>query len=304
MPRHLITWKDWSDDEIKSILNLAINIKKNPTTYASKFCGKTLVMLFQKTSTRTRVSFEAGMTLLGGHAINLDWASSNFGLTRIKYEAGYLSTNANLIMARMVNHEDLLELKEGARIPVINGCCNRYHPCQAMADMLTIAEDRGTVEGARLTYIGVHNNVVNSLMAVSAALGVKLTLVCPLVPDGSVDQEIKQRLTDRQLLTETLDLEQAVKEADYVYTDTWIDMEYFNNPSFKKLKEERLELMLPFQINEKLMKGSSAKIMHDMPIHSDYEITDEMVWCDRSIIFQQSGNRLPVQQAIMLSLTK
>ena len=123
----------------------------------------------------------------------------------------------------------------GATVPVINGCCNRYHPCQAFADMLTIAEDRdGDPRGARLTYIGAYNNVVNSLVSISAALGVELTLVCPIRDEAQIDEESRSRLLGLGLLTETLDAKTAVADADYVYTDTWIDMEYFKRPRLRR----------------------------------------------------------------------
>jgi ornithine carbamoyltransferase len=300
--KHLITWKDWRDEEMVDILHLAKTVKEQPLSYQGRMTGKTLVMLFQKTSTRTRVSFEAGMTEMGGHAIFLDWLTTNFTLTEISYESAYLSRNCSLMMARMKKHEDLLKLKSGAQIPVINGCCNRYHPCQALADMLTILLDRGSVEGSKLTYFGVHNNVVNSLMAICAALQVNLTLVCPIVPEGSVDSDLKKRIVEKGLLTETLDKIVAVEDADYVYTDTWVDMEFFDNPEYKDLKEERVNMMLPFQINKELMSHSKAKIMHDMPIHPGYEISHEMVSHPDSIIIDQAENRLPAQKAIMLTL--
>ncbi len=300
--KHLITWKDWHDEEIVDILQLAKTIKEQPLSYQGSMTAKTLVMLFQKTSTRTRVSFEAGMTEMGGHAIFLDWLTTNFKLTEISYESAYLSRNCSLMMARMKKHEDLLKLKSGAQIPVINGCCNRYHPCQALADMLTILFDRGSIEGSKLTYFGVHNNVVNSLMALCAALQVNLTLVCPIVSEGSADHDLKKRIIEKGLLTETLDKIVAVKDAEYVYTDTWVDMEFFDNPEYQGLKEERVNVMLPFQINKELMSHSKAKIMHDMPIHPGYEISHEMVSHPNSIIIDQAENRLPAQKAIMLTL--
>ena len=300
---HLVDWKYWDDAEVRNILNLARKVKHHRWEYQGHMQGNTLVMLFQKTSTRTRVSFEAGMTELGGHAINLDWRATNFTLSKISFETRYLCRNAALIMARLKENSQLLEMVEAASVPVINGCCNLYHPCQALADMLTIAEDRGgTIEGARLTYIGVYNNVANSLVSISAALGVQLTLVCPIKDAGSVDEESREKLAGAGLLSETLDAKEAVKDADYVYTDTWLDMEYFNDPGYEKVKNERSALMLPYQINDALMQGSEAKIMHDMPIHPGYEMAEDMVECDRSIIYDQAENRLDAQKAIMLHL--
>lgn len=300
--KHLINWSDWSDASVREILELAASIKGRRVNYQGYMANRTLVMLFQKSSTRTRVSFEAAMTEMGGHAIYLDWNTTQFKLSHIRYETEYLSRNAAIIMARMRKHSDLLELKAGASVPLINGCCDLYHPCQAMADMLTIYMDRGDVEGARVSYLGVHNNVVNSLMAVCAALGVHLTLACPIAPQQSVDENIKDRLKKKGLLHETLDCVEAVRDADYVYTDTWVDMEYFDDPKHAAFKEERIRTMLPFQINAELMSNSKAKILHDMPIHPGYEITVDMVESNRSLIFDQAENRLDAQKAIIIRL--
>ena len=301
--QHLIDWKFWSDDQVRNVLALALRIKRHRWEYQGHMQGRTLVMLFQKTSTRTRVSFEAGMTELGGHAINLDWMTTNFTLTDMRYEARYLSRNAAFIMARLKSNKDLLKIESAATVPVINGCCNLYHPCQGLADMLTIADDRdGQIEGARLTYIGAYNNVVNSLVSICRPLGVHLTLCCPLRDEEAVDEESRQALLDAGLLTETLDAGEAVADADYVYTDTWLDMEYFNDPAFAEEKERRVEMMLPYQLNSDLLANSRAKVMHDMPIHAGYEISDELVESERSIIYDQAENRLDAQKAILVTL--
>ena len=242
------------------------------------------------------------MSELGGHGIYLNWNVSNIELTKIEYETEYLSRNAAIIMARLIDNQNVVKMAESSTVPVINGCCNLYHPCQAMADMLTIHEDRGSVAGARLTYVGVHNNVTNSLMAICAALQLKLTLVCPIVDDSVVDHDSKNRLEKMGLLTQTLDLRAAVAQCDYVYTDTWVDMEYFNNPKFKDMKAKRIELMQPYQLNTKLLEGLKLKIMHDMPIHPGYEISADLVHDKRSLIFTQAENRLHTQKAIMLNL--
>ncbi len=300
--KHLINWLDWSDDEIQILLDYAVYVKNNRVYFTGHLQGRTMAMLFQKTSTRTRVSFEAGMTELGGHAIYLDWMTSNFQLSEIDFEAEYLSRNVSIIMARMKKHEDLLTLKSGSMVPVINGCCNLFHPCQALADMLTIRLDRGTLKGATLCYIGVHNNVVNSLITITAALGVNLILVTPIVPEGSVSDKAVERGKKNGTIQWETDLHHAIRNSDYVYTDTWVDMEFFNDPNFAAKKKERIETMMPYQLNEETLRNVKAKIMHDMPIHAGYEITREVVKSERSIIFQQSENRLDAQKAIILKL--
>ena len=301
--KHLVDWKYWSDEDVVRVLDLAQRVKHHRWEYQGHMQGNTLVMIFQKTSTRTRVSFEAGMTELGGHAINLDWNTTNFTLSKIRFEARYLGRNAALIMARLKENADLLEMEKASTVPVINGCCNLYHPCQALADMLTIAEDRPEgIRGARLTYIGVYNNVANSLVSIAAPLGVHLTLVCPIREQGSIDEESRQRLLNEGLLTETLDAKAAVKEADYVYTDTWLDMEYFNDPGYASERDKRCGIMMPYQVNRELLEGCHAKIMHDMPIHPDYEIAEDMIEDESSIIYDQAENRLDAQKAIMLQV--
>ncbi|TGL57932.1 ornithine carbamoyltransferase [Leptospira ognonensis] len=301
--KHLISWKDWTDSEIEELLNFAIYVKQNRVYFSGHMAGRSMAMLFQKTSTRTRVSFEAGMTELGGHAIFLDWMSSNFSLSDIDFEAEYLSRNVSIIMARLKKNEDLLVLKDGSQVPVINGCCNLFHPCQSLADILTIVMDRPKDwKSTNICYIGVHNNVVNSLIGITAALGIHLTLVTPIASEESKVKEIIDRGLAKKTLSWETDVNQAVKNADYIYTDTWVDMEFFNDPAYKKEKEERISLMMPYQVNMELIKNSKAKIMHDMPIHAGYEITRDVVKSERSIIFSQSENRLDAQKAVILKL--
>jgi ornithine carbamoyltransferase len=302
--RHLLSWDNWSDDEIRELLDFAIYVKGNRTFYNGAMLGRSIAMLFQKTSTRTRVSFEAALTEMGGHAIYIDWMSSNFELSDISFESRYLSRNVSLIMARMKRHEDLDEIAQGSEVPVINGCCNLFHPCQSLADMLTIHMDAGGLKGRSLCYVGVHNNVVNSLIEITAALGVKLVLVTPLANDGALIDSVLERGRRAGTLFWEKDLVQAVRNVDYVYTDTWVDMEFFNDPAFAEAKRERIELMLPYQLNHGLLKELNVKVMHDMPIHPGYEITRELVDDPRSIIFQQAENRLDAQKAVIMKLLR
>ncbi|EMY60128.1 ornithine carbamoyltransferase [Leptospira terpstrae] len=301
--KHLISWQDWSDGEIRELLEFAVYVKKNRVYFSGHMAGRSLAMLFQKTSTRTRVSFEAGMTELGGHAIFLDWMASNFLLSDIDFEGKYLSSNVAILMARLKKHEDLLVLKSGSTVPVINGCCNLFHPCQSLADILTIVMDSpNDWQKKKLCYIGVHNNVANSLIEITAALGIHLTLVTPIASEDSIVKQSIERAKKKGTVSWETDVKKAVSDSDYVYTDTWVDMEYFNDPKFQKEKEERIELMMPYQVNAELLKNTKAKVMHDMPIHAGYEITREMVESDRSIIFTQAENRLDAQKAVILKL--
>jgi ornithine carbamoyltransferase len=300
--KQLLNWEHWSNDEIRALLDFAAYLKSHRTYYNGAMLGRSIAMIFQKTSTRTRVSFEAAMTEMGGHAIYIDWATSNFELTDIAFESKYLSRNVSLIVARMKKHEELARIAEGSEVPTVNGCCNLFHPCQSLADMLTIRMDAGTVEGLTLCYVGVHNNVVNSLIEATAALGVNLVLVTPLANQGAVMESVNSRPRSGGSLSWEKDVRHAVKHADYIYTDTWVDMEFFNDPAFAEQKAQRIDLMLPYQLNHKLLEGSKAKVMHDMPIHAGYEISRELVNDPRSIIFQQAENRLDAQKAIIVKL--
>ena len=302
--RHLLDWKYFTGDQIREIYLLSRRIKNNRWVYQGYLSGQSVAMLFQKTSTRTRVSFESGINELGGHGIYLDWNNTNFSLSEIAYEAKYLSRNTCAILARMKKHEDLEKMALNSDMPVINGCCDKYHPCQAMADMMTImitAEETNLeVRPLQLTYVGVYNNVVNSLVSILKGFPVHLTLVCP--EKDYVDEESLVLAQKNNQVTFEPDLKKAVIDAHFVYTDTWINMEVFSDPELQKKNQDKIDQMLPYQINGKIMEGSRAFIMHDMPIHTGYEISADMVDDPRSIIFNQAENRLDAQKAILLYL--
>ncbi len=242
------------------------------------------------------------MSELGGHGIYVDWATSNFVLSGVEYETEYLSRNVSCIMARLLHHSDLLKIISGSQVPVINGCCEKFHPCQALTDVLTMTEHfDGDVTSARLTYLGVQNNVSNSLVILCGKLGINLTLATPDENDNgeSQDADVKEMIRASANITHTSDPRQAVQDADFVYTDTWIDMQYFNDPDHDTEKQARLEQMMPYQINEALLSGIDCSIMHDMPIHDGFEITPAMVRDPRAIIFEQAENRLHAQKGLL-----
>ena len=299
---HLLTLKDWSAKQIEDVIELSIQIKKNQSRYRTSLKDKSLAMIFQKTSTRTRVSFEVAMTQLGGHAVFLDWRTTNFILADIRDETRYLSRNVDCIMARLLRNVELQAMAETSRVPVINGCAEKYHPCQAISDLMTIKEKKGSLKGVKLTYIGIHNNVCNSLIEGGTKVGMEITAVTPLVNEPSLDKELIERAKQTGLYKTTLDVKEAVKKSDIVYTDTWIDMEFFLNPKFKEQKEKRIKLMKPYQINAELLKGSDALIMHDMPMHRGYEISEDAIESPNSIIYEQSENRLHSSKGILLKL--
>ena len=302
MPKHMINFKNWSREELLEIIDKSIEIKKNPEKYRNALEGKSLAMIFQKTSTRTRVSFEVAMTQLGGHAIYLDWRTTQFVLADIRDEVRYLSRNVDCIMARLLKNSDLMLMAEASRVPVINGCDEKYHPCQAITDLMTMKEKKGSLEGVKLVYIGVHNNVCNSLIEICTKLGVEITTVTPIIHEPAIDKELLEEAKKSGFYRAETDVKKAVKDADFVYTDTWVDMELFLDPKFKEEKEKRIKLMMPYQVNSQLLAESKALIMHDMPIHRGYEISGEAVESPRSIIYEQAENRLYTAKAILLRL--
>jgi ornithine carbamoyltransferase len=298
----LLNLKTWSGEDITSMVELGLEMKAHPERYTSALEGQTLAMLFQKTSTRTRCAFEAGMFQLGGQAIYLDWRSTNFVLADLKDEAQVLSRYADGIAARMLRHDDLRRLTLGSEVPVINGCCDRYHPCQALGDLMSIWEVRGRLEGAHLVYTGIWNNVCNSLVMACTKSGVRITVVAPEANGPSTDSELLADARKTGLLTETLDLQHAVSDADFLYTDTWIDMEFFDDPAHEAEKKRRVDLFSPYQINAALLEKTPADVMHCLPAHKGYEITDEVLESPRCIAVDQAENRLHIQKAILTRL--
>lgn len=300
--RHCISLADFSPDEVRAIVRDALKLKRDPRRYAGLLAGRWLLMLFQKTSTRTRLSFEIGMARLGGSSVLMDWDKSNFAISPIAYEARYVSGHVDLMMARLKRHQDVLTLAQYSRVPVINGCDDRDHPCQALADLLTVYETAGTFEGQTLAYVGIHNNVANALCWACAKAGLRLILVTPEAHPAAHDAAMLERLIAEGHIERTLDLNAAARRATFVYTDTWVDMEYFNDPGYQQEKQRRIALMQPYQLNAQTLAGGDPYILHDMPIHPGYEISAELVDHPKSLIYRQAENRLYAQQALMLFL--
>ncbi|MCK4885003.1 ornithine carbamoyltransferase [Candidatus Bathyarchaeota archaeon] len=299
---HLLTLKDWSSKEIKEVVDCSLEIKKKPEEYEFVLEDLSLAMIFQKTSTRTRLSFEVAMTQMGGHSIYMDWMTTNLVLADLGDETRSISGYVDGIMARVLKNSDLRAMAEASSVPVINGCDERYHPCQIIADLVTIKEKKGCLKGLKLAYIGVHNNICNSLIEGCTKTGMEIVTVTPLVNEASVDEELLEAAKDTGLYGNSIDVKAAVEDCDVVYTDTWVDMEYFLDPKFKKEKEKRIKLMLPYQVNRKLLGDSDALIMHDMPIHRGYEISEDITEDPNSVIYLQSENRLHSAKAILLKL--
>jgi len=312
MVKHLLTLKDLKPEGIEYIINKAIEIKKNPENYSDILKNKTLIMLFQKTSTRTRLSFEDGMNFLGGHAIFVDWTTTQFNIADVRDEIRSAERYADIIVARLLKHETLIKMVEAARTPIINGLDEKYHPCQGLADALTMVEKSGgTLEdfkGKKVVYLGIGNNVSNSLVMATTKLGAKITLCIAEKDKAAYDEELESQAKATGLYEETTDLN-CLKNADFVYTDTWINMEFFDKNGnikehFKEEFERRKEKFLPFQLSKALLDkyDCKGKIMHCMACHPPYEITRDAIDHPNSIIFDQAENRLHVQKAIILYL--
>jgi len=299
---HLINFKELSGQQLTEMVDKGIEIKRDPEKYRKALDARSLALIFQKTSTRTRVSFEVAMTQLGGHGLFIDWRATNFALANVGDETQYLSRNVDCIMARLLRNVDLEAMARNSRVPVINGCDEKYHPSQAIADLITVKEKKGVLKGAKLVYVGVHNNVCNSLVEGCTKTGVKITTVTPIFNEPSRDDKLLEDARRTGLWERTLDVEGAVKDADFVYTDTWVDMEFFTDQKFAAEKQKRVKLMMPYQLNKQLLKDNDAYVMHDMPIHRGYEITDEIIESSKSVIYGQSENRLYSAKTILLKL--
>ncbi len=300
--KHLLSLEDIGPDELQHIVRLALELKKSPQRFQGLLNGRWLLMLFQKSSTRTRLSFEMGIKILGGDAVVMDWDKSNFAISPIRYESAYVSRHMDLVMARLKHHKDTHALAEFSGVPVINGCDDKFHPCQALADLLTVYETAGGFEGQTLTYVGIHNNVANSLMIACSRVGLNLILVTPETNPAASDPELMKRVARGGKIVQATDLKEAIQQSDFVYTDTWVDMEFFDDDDFQAEKERRIAALLPYQLNKENLAGSQAYILHDMPIHPGYEISEELVDSPRSRIYEQAENRLFAQQALMLHL--
>jgi ornithine carbamoyltransferase len=299
---HLMNFKELSSQDLNRLVDEGIKTKLTPENYRESLAQKSVALIFQKTSTRTRVSFEVAATQLGGHGLFIDWRTTNFTMADIGDEAQYLSRNVDGIMARLLHNADLRKMMKASKVPVINGCDELYHPSQAVADLMTMKEKRGKLKGAKLVYIGIHNNVCNSLIEGCTKTGVKIATVTPIFNEPSRDVDLLEAAKKTGLWETTLDAKKAVKDADFVYTDTWIDMEFFTDPKFAVEKEKRLKQMMPYQLNPDLLMGNDAYVMHDMPIHRGYEITAEVIESPKSVIYEQAANRLYAAKAILLKL--
>jgi ornithine carbamoyltransferase len=300
--KHLLTLKEFDKEELMELLDLTIEIKKKPALYYEKCKREGLLLLFQKTSTRTNLSFQSAINQLGGYSVVLDWDDSNFSISPIQYEISYASRNSNAIAARLKKYDDLKELAKYSKVPVINGCCEKYHPTQTLADIFSIYEIKNGFDNVNVTYVGIHNNVLNTLIIASLKLGFNLNIVTPIVNNASLDEDLMNQMENCSNIKKYASTDEIIQHTDFIYTDTWIDMENYNNPDYKEEKQKRLELMMPFQINNKMLGDNNPYIMHDMPIHPGFEISEDLIESENSIIYTQAENRMHTEKALLMYL--
>lgn len=307
--KHIISLKEQSGEDILEILEMArkIKAKRNSGEITNYLHNKTLIMLFEKTSTRTRLSFEAAMTELGGHAIFLDSRTSQFSLTDFDDEIRAVMRFGDVLMYRAKKAESVEKAAHFNNIPVIDACSEKYHPAQTLGDLLTMIEHSDGLDNIKkIAWLGIENNVSNTLKLACAKLGIKFVIVAPEVDEKSVDYEINKIAEESGFVTKTLDIEEALQGADYVHTDTWMNMEFFDEGKVKPEHEEEYErrknTFIPYQLNAEIIEKHSpnAKIMHCMPCHIGYEISRDAVDHPNSVIFDQAENRLHVEKAMIM----
>ena len=302
--KDFISLHDCSKEEVENLLKLAVKLKKElkEGTPHPILKGKTLGMIFSKSSTRTRVSFEVGMVQLGGYPLFLSSHDIQLGRGETIHDtAKVLERYLDGIMIRTFSHQDVLDLAEYADIPIINALTDLLHPCQVLADLQTIYEKKGRLEGLKLAYIGDGNNMAHSLMYGCAKAGLDCAVASPkgYMPDSEVTENAKAdfKKAGRSLLI-TEDPTEAIKNADVVYTDTWVSM------GMESEKAERINIFMPYQVNSELMKHAKndAIFLHCLPAYRGYEVTEDIIDGAQSAIFDEAENRLHAQKAVMATL--
>ncbi|MFH0827279.1 MAG: ornithine carbamoyltransferase [Candidatus Omnitrophota bacterium] len=304
MKKDLISVKELTTQDIKEIFELTDRLKKNKSAFRHALSGKTLVLVFQKPSNRTRVSFEVGMYQLGGHCLYLAPNEINLGVREsIKDVAKTLSRYVDAIVLRTFEHKNILEMARYSDKPVINGLSDSAHPCQALADVYTVREKLKGLKGKTLVFVGDGNNVCNSLLHACARAGLNMKVAAPLgyEPQDSILREAKRWGKATHVALELFhDPKEAVRDADVIYTDVWASM------GQEKEAASRKKIFRPFQVNKDLVRLAKphALIMHCLPAHRGQEITDEVLDGKNSVVFDQAENRMHVQKAILMMLLK
>jgi len=299
--RDLVSLFDFSADDLGRLLDTAAEVKANPRHFANALAGKTLFMYFEKPSLRTRVTFEAGMTQLGGHAIYYTAADGKIGVREsVEDVARNLDRWVDGAMCRTFSHAMLVELARFTRIPVINGLTDDEHPCQALADYLTLREVKGDLAGKRLAYVGDGNNVAHSLMQGGARFGVHVVVITPEghAPSPEITEAARVAAQETGGSVTISHDPGAVAGADAVYTDVWASMGQEDEAEARKARFE------PYRVDQAMMDlaGPDSVFMHCLPAHRGEEVTAEVADSPRAVIFQQAENRLHAQKGLMLLL--
>lgn len=293
-PRHFLTLNSLSRDELLSIINRASVLKKQfeEKNYDTTLNNRVLGMIFEKSSTRTRVSFEAGMAQLGGHAIYLSPTGSQIGRGEpIEDTARVLSRMVDCIMLRTFEHERLETFASYSDVPVINGLSDSFHPCQLLADLLTYYENRGSIEDKKVVWLGDGNNMCHSYMNAAKIFNFQLTVACPkdYDPDAGLLETTKEFVSiERDPMT-------AVRNADLVVTDVWASM------GQEEEQNQRIEQFAPYQVNSDLMEcaNGDALFMHCLPAHRGEEVSEAVLEGPQSVVWEEAGNRLHSQKALL-----
>jgi ornithine carbamoyltransferase len=303
-PHDFLTIRDFTPAQIMELLRSALQIKASPADYSGALKGKTLAMIFEKPSLRTRVTFDVGIHQLGGFSLYLSPAEINLGKRESVYDvARNLERMVQGIMIRTFAHDIVERMAEYAAVPIINGLTDDSHPCQAMADYMTMLECKGRLAGLKVVFIGDGNNVAHSLMFAGAQLGAHVWVATPpgYEPLKNATVWAQRRAAETGgSCTHTTDPVQAVLDADVVYTDVWASM------GQESEADVRRRHFLPYQVNAALfaLAKPDAIFMHCLPAHRGDEVTDEVIDCPRSVVFQEAENRLHAQKAIMVQLMK
>jgi len=297
MKKDLLCITSLDKQEIDELLSLALRLKKEHKEGATHLSlkGKTLGMLFEKPSTRTRVSFEVGMLQMGGHALYMGWRDTQLSREEsVEDTARVLSRYLDGIVVRTFAQETIELFASNATIPVINGLTDLEHPCQILSDLMTIVEKKGGYENLTIVYVGDGNNIANSWINASLTLGFNLRLACPrgYEPDGALVEKARSAPLQIQFCD---DPAEAVREADIINTDTWVSM------GQEDQRREKIEAFKNYQVNSTLLKlaKKDVLVMHCLPAHRGEEITDEVADGEQAIIFDQAENRLHMQKAIL-----
>ena len=296
--------RDVTGEEILETFRIASDMKADRMKYSEALKGKALAMIFEKPSLRTRTTFDIGIQQLGGYSLYLSPAEISLGKRESVYDvAKNLERMVQGIMIRTFAHQIVVDMAKYASVPVINGLTDYSHPCQAMADFLTLQEVKGELKGRKLTYVGDGNNVAHSLMFAGARLGVHVTVACPkgFEPNAKALEDAMADAKETGAVIEVVyDPAEGVKNADAVYTDVWASM------GQEAEAAERKKIFAPYQVNEALMAHakSDAIFMHCLPAHRGDEVTDGVIDSAASVVFQEAENRLHAQKAVMYQLMK